>query len=218
MAKKQRLIEPVKNHEEKRITYKTHMERYNRAVEEEFYFEAILIDYACLEDRLRYMLYHMGLIFSERDHKIAQRKSDRVKTFENIFLAYRSDPKCRFGISTAQSKRELVYAVSKFILANQDSADKGNMNSTEKVLLEALDDENQCLKIIDLMGRIEKWCDYRNEIIHALMNKRMESLEADVANKAVQGYDLFRELDKYVSWVKRKNIRSKLGLKTSEKE
>ena len=41
----------------KEETYREVHKKYNKAIKEEFYFEAICIDYALLEDRLRSLLY-----------------------------------------------------------------------------------------------------------------------------------------------------------------
>ena len=57
-----RLIDPVNDNKDKENTYRTNLRRYNKAMKEGFYFEAMLIDYAMMEDRLRSFLYHIGLL------------------------------------------------------------------------------------------------------------------------------------------------------------
>ena len=44
---------PVSDNYEKQQTYKELINKYNKAIQYEFYYEAILIDYALMEDRLR---------------------------------------------------------------------------------------------------------------------------------------------------------------------
>ena len=46
----ERLIEPVKSNTEKALTYRQMKGRYNKAMKEGFYFEAVAIDYAMIED------------------------------------------------------------------------------------------------------------------------------------------------------------------------
>lgn len=59
-------IKPVEGNTEKQQTYRKQIEKYNRAMQFEFYYEAFMIDYAMIEDRLRSMLYHMGLLANRR--------------------------------------------------------------------------------------------------------------------------------------------------------
>ena len=56
-----RRITPVTDNKDKKLTYSHNLKRYNKAMRDGFYFEAILISYAMMEDRLRSFLYHMGL-------------------------------------------------------------------------------------------------------------------------------------------------------------
>ena len=66
----ERLVTPVSNNLEKYYTYREYISKYNRAMRGEFYFEALLIDYAMLEDRLRSMLYYMGALQTRDSIKI----------------------------------------------------------------------------------------------------------------------------------------------------
>lgn len=58
----ERKIAPVKDNLDKQRTYAKQKGRYKSAMSNEFYLEAIMIDYALLEDRFRSMLYHMGFL------------------------------------------------------------------------------------------------------------------------------------------------------------
>lgn len=50
MADKEKMIDAVKNNAEKQVTYREQLGKYKRALNNEFYFEAMLIVYALLED------------------------------------------------------------------------------------------------------------------------------------------------------------------------
>ena len=50
------------------------------------------------------------------------------------------------------------------------------------------------------------WCKYRNEIIHALMNKHIESLQEKLETKVQQGMGIARKIDSFVSKTKRRDI------------
>ena len=65
-----RMIKPVIDNADKQRTYREHKARYKKAMENEFYFEALLIDYALMEDRLRSMIYHMGFLRDRSCFKI----------------------------------------------------------------------------------------------------------------------------------------------------
>ena len=71
-----RCIDPVKNNTDKQNTYRTNISRYNKAMKEGFFLEALLIDYALMEDRLRSFLYHIGLLENRDSYSI---DSDRAK-------------------------------------------------------------------------------------------------------------------------------------------
>ena len=71
----ERLVTPVSNNLEKYYTYREYISKYNRAMRGEFYFEALLIDYAMLEDRLRSMLYYMGALQTRDSIKINCKKT-----------------------------------------------------------------------------------------------------------------------------------------------
>ena len=58
MGKNKRYIKPVADTMDKQNTYREWIGKYNKAIRYEFYYEAILIDYALLEDRLRSFLYY----------------------------------------------------------------------------------------------------------------------------------------------------------------
>ena len=61
-----RIISPVNDNAEKQLTYRKMMGRYNMAIKYGFYYEAIMIAYAMIEDRLRAMIYHMGFLANRK--------------------------------------------------------------------------------------------------------------------------------------------------------
>lgn len=60
-------------------------------------------------------------------------------------------------------------------------------------------------RLMNALNSIERWFSYRNEIIHALMNKNIESTYSDIASKAKEGMMLCRELDSQVDRLKTGN-------------
>ena len=206
--KAMRQIQSVTGRTDKQRTYQEHMQRYKKAIQNGFFLEAIMIDYACLEDRLRYMLYHIGVIGSESDYRVAG-KSQRVRAFREILHEY-VGPKENMSIMTIRSKRQIVRSI--LLLAN--GIEKPKDDDKRRLLLwNALHDNEHIAEAISILDEIEQWCAYRNEIVHSLLNKNLDSLHERLEQQAVKGYQLFRSLDRQVRWVKGKNLREKLGLK-----
>ena len=203
-----RQISPVNTREEKRMTYRAMLQRYKTAIAHEFYLEAILIDYACLEDRLRYLLYYIGVIRSESDYKITGAHSTRIKTYRNILRTYTFSD-ANMTISSISGKRNIVKSVFLMLL---DENQRNDSSDITRVLRKQMSEPDRAKQILELLDRIENWCKYRNEVIHSLMNKNLDSLYQRLSEKAQEGHELFRELDKHVSWVKRKNIRRRIGI------
>lgn len=205
-----RQISPVNTREEKRLTYRAMLQRYKTAITHEFYLEAILIDYACLEDRLRYLLYYIGVIRSESDYKITGAQSTRIKAYRDILRTYTVSD-ANMSISSISGKRNIVRSVFLMLL---DENPRIDLSGITRLLRKQMGDPDRAKQVLGLLDRIENWCKYRNEVIHSLMNKNLDSLNQHLSEKAKEGHELFRELDKHVSWLKRKNIRGKIGLKT----
>ena len=107
-----RIIKPVIDNLDKQRTYREHKGRYKRAMENEFFFEALLIDYALLEDRLRSMIYHMGFLQNRKAHKIWKKK---YSCLQEIVSMYKEDKEnCQLGISNISGKAKIVRCILKW--------------------------------------------------------------------------------------------------------
>lgn len=61
---------------------------------------------------------------------------------------------------------------------------------------------------------VDTWRDYRNEIIHGLLNKNVNSVNADLKAKVEDGMSYARFIDSQVKALKHKdNIRKKMKIK-----
>ena len=96
--------------QEKYNTYKTMMKRYNLAVKYEFYFEAMLIIYAMLEDRFRSFIYHAGFL-DDRDSKGLGHK--RLKLFVRFLMEEYCDipHDSRLKLDNISAKMDVVKAL-----------------------------------------------------------------------------------------------------------
>ena len=81
---KQRVISPVETMQEKYETYRAEMARLKGALQQGFYFEAMLIEYALLEDRLRSFVYHAGLLQNRKASHLLPGKNAVRKDFNRI--------------------------------------------------------------------------------------------------------------------------------------
>ena len=59
--------------------------------------------------------------------------------------------------------------------------------------------------LLETLDAIDTWRMYRNEVIHSLMNKRMESVQQKLSEQVEQGVQLARQLDAQVTILKKNN-------------
>ena len=198
-----RQIKPVHDNLEKYRTYKEYIKRYNTAIKEGFYFEAILIDYAMMEDRLRSMLYHMGALVDRSNTGITGKFKLTAK--EAIDRYTGKDESKTIGITSISGKMKVIRCI--LAMAGEDTSD--DYFAAVRELLPAEDIES----IFGLFRRITEWCLYRNEIIHCLMNKSVDSVDLQAAEKAENGFALAREIDLWERKIKSKDtLRKSLKL------
>lgn len=202
-----RQIHPVYDRADKQRTYREQMDRFNAAMKYGFYLEAIMIDYACMEDRLRSMLYYLGVLESESDFKVIG-NSKRVQCFREILHTY-IDPKTTMGIASITGKRNIIRSV--FKMANEDEKPSAE-DKQKRLLWISLHDAERAPAILHLLNDTEEWCKYRNETVHCLLNKNIDGLYKQIQQQAIKGYMLFRDLNNQVQWVKRKRLREKMQL------
>lgn len=206
---KEQKINPVESNEDKALTYAQQKGRYKQAMKMGFFYEAIVIDYALMEDRLRSFLYHAGILKLRTSDKIDCSDADK-KVMKKIYCDY-----CRKGdaklpqIKNISGKRDIISAIILWASTTTDVP--------ENIYFKAL--KNQCesldiQEMRDVFDAIKNWCSYRDEIIHALMNKNLISLQSELEEKAEEGMELANKLDTFVREMKKGNkVRKAAGLK-----
>lgn len=195
----QRKIKPVTDNMDKQRTYREHKGRYKRAMENEFFFEALLIDYALLEDRLRSMLYHMGFLKDRAAFKIWKK---RVPCLQEIVFAYKDkDETSQLGITNISGKAKIVRCVLKWAAYTEGGYQQDKYLSALKSQCEGLDIEG----LLSALDELKDWCAYRNEVIHGLMNKNLESLSDELKVRAKNGMQLAAFLDNQEKLLKKGN-------------
>ena len=205
----ERQIVSVADNDEKRHTYAVLLDRYNKALKYEYYFEALLIDYALMEDRLRSFLYHIGALANRQSYKVGPRSTK--PHLQNMVRAADTTGKCNMGITSISGKMALVKATIKW--AESTSIDEVKENRYLAALKTQYDSMPNLGDLDPLLDTLQDWCKYRNEVIHALMNKNLESLNSQLAVRVDEGMQIARRLDAYVRSVKKYNrIRRSVNL------
>lgn len=210
---KQRVISPVETMQEKYETYRAEMARLKGALQQGFYFEAMLIEYALLEDRLRSFVYHAGLLQNRKASHLLPGKNAVRKDFNRIaqrVKTWKLEDGKETG-NTSNFERLSVNKISDKIFIVRTIV----LWSSE---LESLPDESRYLQalrgqcesldaaaLLETLDVIDTWRMYRNEVIHSLMNKRMESVQQKLSEQVEQGVQLARQLDAQVTILKKNN-------------
>ena len=196
-----RLIAPVANNLEKYHTYSENISKYNKAMRSEFYFEALLIDYAMLEDRLRSLLYYMGALEKRDSIKIDYQKAqDLLKRIVHDY-SEKGEPK-NIGITSITGKIRVIRCIALWSSVVHEE----NIDSRYGIALKKGMEATDIDWLISTLSDIQEWCKYRNEIIHCLLNKNTESVGLRIVEQAEAGFSLARDLDTQVRSIKKGNI------------
>ena len=93
--------------------------------------------------------------------------------------------KFRFpSINQISGKRKIIEATLTWAENGYNNADKSKyLCAIRKIYTDKLDIK----KVREVFTRMNEWCSYRNEVIHALMNKNTESLYSGLADRVSEG-------------------------------
>lgn len=201
----ERMIRPVADNNEKQQTYRQLMGRYNAAIKYKFYLEAMMIDYSMIEDRLTSMLYHMGIMPNRKTLKVSASKTKNQ--IREIVYSYIGKEK-PINLNNITDKITVIKAVITWVNEAENVKDDKYLRVLKKQC-ESLD----IGELLDILSDIEDWCKYRNEVMHAALNKNIESLYSDIYIKVEDGMQYARFLDSQVKVVKAGNkIRRAMNL------
>ena len=195
-------MQTVKTGKEKQIVYAYEYRRLSKALSEEFYIEAVSIDYAVIEDRLVAFLHHAGIVSRTNDklsingsvslfiHKILDKQMTEPIRIKNISvkmdvieeLLHLSEEK---AIEIDNEIKEMTNSKGKRLAQN------GYMAALQKKISHTLDKN----AVEEILSKLDPWRNERNQLIHGLLNKTVySSIEAQKAC-AEQGQGLSRMLD-----------------------
>lgn len=203
-------IRQATNNIERKETYSYQLAKYKKAMREGFYFEALMIVYAMLEDRLKSFLYYSGAL-STRNGKM--KPCPKTKADLRIILTQEFSEKEPFRMSTIIGKMKLIRAIIEW----SASVELNEMEaSTYMCYLKREMESIDIGGILLVFNELEVWLKYRNEIMHAAMNKNIVALFENLPEKIVQGMEYARYIDSQVKILKKNNkIRKALKLQNN---
>ena len=197
-------MENVKNNMEKYYSYKTQIEKYNRAIEEGFFYEAMLISYAIMEDRLLTFLDNIGFVRMPKTSDEKLSVSEELKPFLRSLTGEK-----KVDIRNISVKRKLIKSILKMSYEEAEQYEKAyaekqendKMNGYLQDLYMDIDesgiDRKETLEMLKKQG---EWCDRRNDIIHGLLDiKTGENFDNEVESLAKESLTIWRYLDNYLA-------------------
>lgn len=210
MSNQNRLIERVKDNKDKQHTYQVQLGRYKKAIANEFYFEAMMIVYATLEDRLRSFLYYIGTFRDVNDSKICKTKAKSNDTLRKLYSTHLDTPSnSRINFNNISTKIAMIRATLNWAIA----CDCTPTDEYLKVLKREYEGCVDMDGLLSTLANIESWCRYRNEVVHGLLNKNISSVNLELGEMVEKGMCYARFVDSQVKSLKRKNaIRKTLKL------
>ena len=207
----ERLIKQAGNNKERQETYRYQMGRYKTAIRNEFYFEALIIVYALLEDRLKAFLYYCGFITNRNELKICK----KIKQEVNVIM--------KGEMPDARSLRSIQNKIScvRNILEWSEAVYTKDIAENEyyiclKSQIECIDVGGMLDVLADLSREKTGWLAYRNEVIHASMNKNVHALYENLSEQVEKGMECARFIDNQVKILKNKaKVRKVLKLQNN---
>lgn len=201
-------IETIESGNEKAGVYSYQMKRYQLAIQHKFYFEAIVISYAMIEDRLLALLHYAGVIDRHaQNHQAKQRIRVCKQAQKQINILLKNKENYTMSLDSINSKLRIIDALMKLPEENNDPY----LNLVRAQIDRTIDRE----KFKTLFQDLNTWLKPRNQIIHALMNKRTNAVLERQSDIAENGYKLGRTLDDFVAKFKAGN---KEGIRIADKE
>jgi len=183
-------IQTVTDNMDKQRTYAYWKGRYKLAVQHEFYFEALMIDYALIEDRIVSILYHSGVMPNRQTLKM-QAKSTKT-LLRNILVIYGDFKESnRVELTKLYGKIRVMLAILNWVENVEDDYKENNYLFTLKRQYESVDIGG----LRETFDAIKQWSDYRDEIVHAALNKNLEDITDKVAVKVQEGFQYANYLD-----------------------
>jgi hypothetical protein len=162
--------------------YKYSFAKLKRAIDNEFYFEAILIEYAIFEDRINSLFRRIG--FLNQSGNLPEGKRKMLKRIFHTNNIRWND------IST---KIKLIETLITFEAIHLDNLEDKQYLSELYLRIKPLNHEIQQITL-----QLSPWLKMRNRYVHALMEYKTTNLEIELKEFVTQGETIIRNLDQIV--------------------
>ena len=190
-------IAPITSNMEKKTAYEIQMERFKRAKAGGFHLEAIFILYALIEDRLSAFLFHAGITNCTRE-KITRNGKVRPHLDSTLTVL-------NIRQTNIRNVRAKIKLIKELITWSMDyTANEPTLNYMD-ILSKQINRTAGKDQMIDTLTRIEGWCTSRNELVHALLNKKVENQEEMLQALVAEGEACNRQLQNFVKSFKVRN-------------
>jgi len=190
------LIESISNNKEKQFVYQTQIKRYTKAIREDFYYEALIITYGLLEDRINSMLSYLNIINKRRDGKVVL--SRKYKNYIETIYNYNKDKYIKLDVKKLGNVYVKMEILKALFTEYKNKANNDYINENNKKLAKLNIDA-----LLIKLDLLDEWRLYRNEIIHNLMNKKTSFLEDELRIKTEDAFVDIRFIDGEIKKIKR---------------
>ena len=190
-------IAPITSNMEKKTAYEIQMEHFKRSKAGGFHLEAIFILYALIEDRLSAFLFHAGITNATRE-KITRNGKVRPHLDSALTVLNTKQPSIRNVSAKIKLIKELL-AWSTDYTVNEPA--HNYLDALHKQINRTAGKE----QMIETLTRIEGWSASRNELVHALLNKKVENQEELLQALVAEGEVCNRSLQNFVKSFKVRN-------------
>lgn len=205
MSDTQNMIKSVDNNNEKYLSYKENIKRYNKAKISEFYFECIWILYAMIEDRTSAFLYYLGFTSENKRNSVTGCK--KIKHQVRQILNMKNDEKYKFdSLFGKLSRIEQLVAWS-----SEDLYDIYPYQKDIKYIIKKILEDESFIKSIRYLNN--EWRNKRNQLMHALFNKKYDEAIEELKPLVENGYNAVRKIDSSVKQLKKAEIRKKYKIR-----
>jgi hypothetical protein len=162
--------------------YRFSFAKLKKAIANEFYFEAILIEYAIIEDRINSLFRRIGFLNQSGNLPEGKRKMLK-RIFQTNNLRWTD-------IST---KIKLIETLITFETINMDNVEDKAYLFELYLRIKPLNHE-----IHQITLQLSPWLKKRNRYVHALMEYKSANLEIELKEFVRQGEFIIRNLDHIV--------------------
>lgn len=157
----------------------------------------MLIVYSLLEDRLKSFLYYCGLFENRNTLRLSKKTREDILT-----IVYEDDVPTRIpSLNMITTKIEYV---KKVVLWTNNINGSEIENNKYLLSLKSQTEYVDADALLTVLSELEAWLKYRNEIMHASMNKNLNKLYENIAVETEKAMDIARVIDSQVSIIKKK--------------